>query len=75
MVGGVRVLEISVDLVLLLVMILSFRNCLLFRDLIVFGEVGLVGEICLVFNGMECIIEVVKYGFKWVIVLKVNVFK
>lgn len=70
-----KVIEISVDLVLLLVMVLSFWNCLLLKDLIVFGEVGLVGEIRLVFNGNEWIIEVVKYGFKCVIVFKVNVFK
>lgn len=74
-VGGVKVVEIVVDLVLLVVMILSFCNWVLFCDFIVFGEVGLVGEIWFVFNGSEWLSEVVKYGFKCVIVLKVNVLK
>lgn len=69
------VFEISVDFVLFLAMIFSFWNWFLLCDLIVFGEVGLVGEICFVLNGIECIIEVVKYGFKCVVVFKVNVFK
>lgn len=50
-VGGVKVMEISVDLVLLMVLFFSFCDKLLFKDVVVFGEVGLVGEICLVLSG------------------------
>lgn len=50
-VGGVKVIEISVDLVLLLVMVFSLCDRLLLQDLVVFGEVGLAGEICSVFSG------------------------
>lgn len=50
-VGGVKVMEISVDLVLFMVLLLSFCDCLLLKDVVVFGEVGLVGEICFVLSG------------------------
>ena len=44
-VGGVKVLETSADLALLLAVISSFRDQVLPQNLVVFGEVGLAGEI------------------------------
>lgn len=67
-VGGVRVLETSADLALLLAVISSFRNQPLPRDLVVFGEVGLAGEIRPVPNGQERLREAAKHGFKRAIV-------
>lgn len=74
-VGGVKVLEIVFDLVLMVVVMFSLCNCLLLYDLLVFGEVGLFGEVCLVLSGQECLKEVGKYGFKCVIVFFGNVLK
>jgi DNA repair protein RadA/Sms len=50
-VGGVKALETSADLALILAVISSFRDRPLPRDLVVFGEVGLSGEIRPVPNG------------------------
>ena len=44
-VGGVKVLEPSADLALVLAVVSSFRDSPLSRDLMAFGEVGLSGEI------------------------------
>lgn len=71
-VGGVRVMETSADLSLLLAMISSFRNHTLPQELIAFGEVGLAGEIRPVPNGTERIMEAAKHGFKKAIVPKGN---
>lgn len=74
-VGGVRVLETSADLALLLAIVSSFRDQALPHELIVFGEVGLSGEIRPVPNGQERIREAAKHGFKRAIVPKANVPK
>ena len=67
-VGGVKVLETSADLALILAVISSFRDRPLPRDLVVFGEVGLSGEIRPVQNGQERLREAAKHGFKRAIV-------
>ncbi len=74
-VGGVKVLETSADLALLLAVISSFKNQVLDQDLMVIGEVGLSGEIRPVPNGQERIREAAKHGFKRAIVPKGNVPK
>jgi DNA repair protein RadA/Sms len=74
-VGGVKVLETSADLALLLAVVSSFRDQALPHDLMVFGEVGLSGEIRPVPNGQERIKEAAKHGFKRAIVPKGNVPK
>jgi len=74
-VGGVRVIETSADLALMLAVVSSLRDRPLPRDLIVFGEVGLSGEIRPVPSGQERIIEAAKHGFKRAIVPKGNVPK
>jgi DNA repair protein RadA/Sms len=72
-VGGVKVLETSADLALLLAIVSSFRNRPLPQDLVVFGEVGLAGEIRPVPSGQERLYEAAKHGFKRAIVPKANV--
>lgn len=74
-VGGVKVLETSADLSLLLAIVSSFRDRPLPQDLVVFGEVGLAGEIRPVPSGQERIYEAAKHGFKRAIVPKANVPK
>ena len=71
-VGGVKVLETSADLALLLAIVSSFRDRCLPSDLVVFGEVGLSGEIRPVPSGAERIQEAVKHGFKRAIVPAAN---
>ncbi|MFT6915230.1 MAG: DNA repair protein RadA/Sms [Motiliproteus sp.] len=71
-VGGIRVLETSADLALLLAVVSSFRDRVLPQDLVVFGEVGLSGEIRPVPSGQERIREAAKHGFKRAIVPKGN---
>lgn len=71
-VGGVKVLETSADLALLLAIVSSFRDQPLPKDLVVFGEVGLSGEIRPVPSGQERIIEAAKHGFQRAIVPKAN---
>jgi DNA repair protein RadA/Sms len=67
-VGGVKVLETSADLALILSVISSFRDTSLPKDLVVFGEVGLAGEIRPVANGQERLREAAKHGFSHAIV-------
>jgi len=74
-VGGVKVLETSADLALLLAVVSSYRDRALPQDLMVFGEVGLSGEIRPVPNGQERIREAAKHGFTRAIVPKGNVPK
>lgn len=74
-VGGVKVLETSADLALLLAIVSSFRDRALPQDLVVFGEVGLAGEIRPVPSGQERIHEAAKHGFKRAIVPRANVPK
>ncbi|MGK0441115.1 MAG: DNA repair protein RadA/Sms [Pseudohongiellaceae bacterium] len=71
-VGGVKVLETSADLALLLAIVSSFRDQPLPQDLVVFGEVGLSGEIRPVPSGQERIVEAAKHGFSRAIVPKAN---
>ncbi len=71
-VGGVRVMETSADLALLLAIVSSFRDRALPEDLMVFGEVGLSGEIRPVPSGQERLREAAKHGFKKAIVPKGN---
>ena len=67
-VGGVKVVETSADLSLLLAIVSSFRNRVLPPTLIAFGEVGLSGEIRPVPSGQERLREAAKHGFKQAIV-------
>lgn len=67
-VGGVKIVETSADLALLLALVSSFRDQPLPRDLVVFGEVGLSGEIRPVPSGLERLKEAAKHGFKRAIV-------
>ncbi|MCL4167921.1 UNVERIFIED_CONTAM: hypothetical protein GTU68_024336 [Idotea baltica] len=67
-VGGVKVVETSADLPLLLAALSSLRNRALSRELVAFGEVGLAGEIRPVANGQDRIREAAKHGFKRAIV-------
>ena len=71
-VGGVRVMETSADLALILALVSSLRNKPLPRDWVVFGEVGLSGEIRPVASGQERLSEAAKHGFKLAIVPKGN---
>jgi DNA repair protein RadA/Sms len=72
-VGGVKVLETSADLAVLLAVVSSFRDRSLPDDMVVLGEVGLAGEIRPVPNGQERIREAAKHGFKRAIVPVGNV--
>ena len=71
-VGGVKVLETSADLALLLAVVSSLRDQALPQDLAVFGEVGLAGEIRPVPNGRERLQEAAKHGFRRAIVPQAN---
>ncbi len=72
-VGGVKVVETSADLALLLAIVSSFRDRPLPSELLVFGEVGLSGEIRPVPSGQERLAEAAKHGFRRAIVPKANV--
>lgn len=74
-VGGVKVLETSADLAVLLAVVSSLQNRPLPRELVVFGEVGLAGEIRPVPSGQERIVEAAKHGFTRAIVPQANVPK
>lgn len=74
-VGGVKVVETSADLAVILAIVSSLKDKPLPEDIIVFGEVGLAGEIRPVPNGQERIHEAVKHGFKRAIVPAANVSK
>lgn len=71
-VGGVKVLETSADLAVLLAVVSSLQNRSLPRELVVFGEVGLSGEIRPVPSGQERIVEAAKHGFTRAIVPRAN---
>lgn len=71
-VGGVKVLETSADLALLVAVVSSLRDQPLAPDLMVFGEVGLSGEIRPVPSGQERLREAAKHGFKRAIVPAAN---
>jgi DNA repair protein RadA/Sms len=74
-VGGVKVIETSADLAVILAIVSSFRDRSLDRELVVFGEVGLSGEIRPVPSGQERLQEAAKHGFKRAIVPKSNLPK
>ena len=71
-VGGVKIMETSADLALLLAIVSSFRDRILSPHLMVFGEVGLSGEIRPVPSGQERLREAAKHGFKKAIVPVAN---
>lgn len=71
-VGGVKVLETSADLALLVAVVSSLRDRPLPPDLVVFGEVGLSGEIRPVPSGQERLREAAKHGFRRAIVPAAN---
>jgi DNA repair protein RadA/Sms len=71
-VGGVKVLETSADLALLVAIVSSLRDRPLAPDLMVFGEVGLSGEIRPVPSGLERLREAAKHGFRRAIVPTAN---
>ena len=71
-VGGVRVMETSADLALLLAVVSSLRDRPVPQDWVVFGEVGLSGEIRPVASGQERLAEAAKHGFRRAIVPKGN---
>ncbi|MAY70738.1 MAG: DNA repair protein RadA [Halomonas sp.] len=71
-VGGVKVLETSADLAVLLAVVSSLQGRALPRELVVFGEVGLSGEIRPVPSGQERIVEAAKHGFTRAIVPRGN---
>ena len=71
-VGGVKVIETSADLALILALVSSFRDFALPQDLVSFGEVGLAGEIRPVPNGQDRLREAAKHGFKRAIVPAAN---
>jgi len=74
-VGGLKVMETSADLALLLAIISSLRDRPLSTDLMVFGEVGLSGEIRPVPSGQERLNAAAKHGFRQAIVPEANVPK
>lgn len=74
-VGGVKIIEPSVDLALIFALVSSFRDQPLPQDLMVFGEIGLSGEIRPVPSGQERLREAAKHGFKKAIVPAGNVTK
>jgi len=67
-VGGIKVMETSADLALLVAVVSSLRDRPLQADLVVFGEVGLSGEIRPVPSGQERLREAAKHGFKRAII-------
>lgn len=71
-VGGVKVLETSADLALLLAIVSSYRDRQLPADMVIFGEVGLSGEIRPVPSGQERLSEAAKHGFRRAIVPRGN---
>jgi len=74
-VGGVKVVETSADLALVVAIVSSLRDRALRSDLLVFGEVGLSGEIRPVPSGRERLNAAVKHGFRRAIVPEANVPK
>ncbi len=63
-VGGIRILETSADLALMLATVSSMQDFCLPSEMAVFGEIGLSGEIRPVQNGQERLLEARKHGFK-----------
>jgi DNA repair protein RadA/Sms len=74
-VGGIKVVETSVDLALVAAIISSYKDRPIAHDTVVFGELGLGGEVRPVPFGQVRIIEAVKHGFKKIIVPAANMPK
>lgn len=74
-VGGIKLLEPSADLAIILTILSSFKNRILPHTWLAFGEVGLGGEIRPVPSGQERIREAAKHGFNFAIVPKDNLPK
>jgi len=71
-VGGVRVMETSADLALIVAILSSFKNQVVDSRTVAFGEVGLAGEVRPVPNGQDRLREAAKHGFTRAIVPKAN---
>lgn len=71
-VGGVKVLETSADLAVILALVSSLKNQPLPLELMAIGEVGLSGEVRPVPSGQERIREAAKHGFTRALVPKAN---
>jgi DNA repair protein RadA/Sms len=71
-VGGVRLLETSADLPVLLAILSSLRNTPIPQDLLVFGEVGLSGEVRPIPNGQARLQIAANQGFRRAIIPKAN---
>lgn len=72
-VGGIKVVETSADMAVVLAIVSSLRDRPLPADLLVFGEVGLSGEIRPVPSGQERLNAGAKHGFRRAIVPEANV--
>ena len=71
-VGGIKALETSVDLAVMLAIVSSLRNQVIAQDVVIIGELGLAGEVRPVANGQERMIEAAKHGFKRAIIPLAN---
>ncbi len=74
-VGGVKIVETSADLAVLIATVSSITNAPVPRSVIVFGEVGLAGEIRPVPYGEERLREAAKLGFSHAIAPRANLPK
>ena len=71
-VGGIKALETSVDLAVILAVVSSLRNQVIGQDVVIIGELGLSGEVRPVPNGQERLLEAAKHGFKRAIIPLAN---
>ncbi len=71
-IGGLRLDEPGADLPVLLAVASSYRDTAIASDLVAIGEVGLTGEIRSVSNMNQRLMEIVRLGFKKVILPKNN---
>ena len=72
LVGGIEIAETATDLPLALALASSLRSRALSASLAVYGELGLTGEVRPVAHGEERLRELVKFGFKSVILPRDN---
>lgn len=63
-VGGLKLIEPSVDLPVVLSLISSMKDTVLREDVIAFGEIGLAGEVRTVINAEIRVLEAARLGFK-----------
>lgn len=71
-VGGIKVLETSVDLAVLMAVVSSFRDHPIPAGTVIIGEVGLTGEIRPVPNGLARVQEAAKHGLTRMILPRKN---